>query len=86
MYYELMDLNRYRSMPLNPERFVLVHLPSATKRSWLKVDDTGLVLEASPNFRWAAGLAIETVEKWCDFRSLSIRHMHGNIKNIKPYL
>jgi hypothetical protein len=81
-----MASNRYRTLPVNPERFFVVALPRAFKRSWLKVDDTGQVLATSPGLAWATGLAIEKVEAWCRSKQLPIRSMHGNIKDIRPYL
>jgi len=81
-----MDKDRYRHLPLKPTRFYTVVIPRVRRKSWLKVDDTGTVLEASPSFQWAAGKAIELVESWCKMRELVIKRMHGNIENIKPYL
>lgn len=81
-----MPADRYRTLPLNPERFFVVAFPRAIKKSWLKVDDTGQVLAASASLTWAAGLPIEKVEAWCRARQVPIRSMHGNIKDIRPYL
>lgn len=81
-----MASDRYRTLPLTPERFFVVAFPRALKKSWLKVDDTGQVLATSPSLSWAAGLPVEKVEAWCRARQVPIRSMHGNIKDIKPYL
>lgn len=81
-----MPQNDYRRLPVNPSRFFVVVIPRVRKKAWLKVDDTGVVLEASPRFQWAGGLAIEQVERWCRSKDLVIRRMHGNIKDIQPYL
>lgn len=81
-----MDNERYRRLPANPTRFFVVALPRAYRKCWLEVDDTGTVLESSPSFHWAQGKAIEQVETWCRSRSLMIRRMHGNIRDIRPYL
>ena len=54
-----MDKDRYRRLPLKSTRFYTVVIPRVRRKSWLKVDDTGTVLEASPSFQWAAGKAIE---------------------------
>lgn len=81
-----MTLDRYRRLPLNPTRFVVVSFPRALKKAWLKIDDTGVVVEASESLQWASGLDIEKVEKWCRLRDLPVKQMHGNIKDIKPYL
>lgn len=81
-----MAIERYRTLPLTPERFFVVAFPGAFKKSWLKVDDTGQVLDTSPSLNWATGLAIERVEAWCRAKQVPIRGMHGNIKDIHPYL
>lgn len=81
-----MPSERYRMLPRNSERFFVVAFPRAFKKAWLQVDDTGRVLTASPSLNWAAGLPIEKVEAWCRVRQLPIRSMHGNIKDIRPYL
>jgi len=78
--------DRYRHLPVQPARFFTARLPRARSRSWLKADDTGAVLDASPSFAWAKGLAIEQVETWCRGRSIALKRMNGNIKNIVPYL
>lgn len=82
-----MAIENYRRLPRNPVRFYLV--PAATSRhkaAWLKVDDTGTVLQASASFQWAVGLEIEAVVRWCQNKDKGIRRMHGNIKDITAYL
>lgn len=76
----------YRKLPLNTERFFVVSLPRAFKRSWLKVDELGLVIETSPRLKWATGLTLEKVEAWCRSKQIPVVRMHGNIKDIKQYL
>lgn len=78
---------RYQSLPINPERFYVAGWRvGVKKRSWLKVDDVGVVLDTSKAFKWAVGKSIEEVEEWCKSKDIPIRSMHGNIKNIKQYL
>jgi hypothetical protein len=76
----------YRTLPANRERFFVVSITRALKQSWLKVDDVGQVVEASPSLTWANGLDIEKVEAWCRSRQIPIRKMHGNIRDIRQYL
>lgn len=79
--------DRYRRLPVHDTRFYVAPACSPRRKgAWLKVDDTGAVLEASPSFAWACGLAIETVERWCRRREVVLRRMHGNIRDITPYL
>jgi hypothetical protein len=79
--------DRYRRLPVQGTRFYVSAARQRHRRSaWLKVDDTGAVLEASPAFAWACGLAIEAVERWCRSREVPLRRMHGNIRDITPYL
>jgi len=81
-----MSPDLYRRLPLNPSRFFVVVIPYVAKKAWLKVDETGTVLEASPSFQWADGNSIERVQAWCRSKQLVIRQMHGNIKDIRKYL
>jgi len=81
-----MAVDGYRRLPVRAFRFYVSTSSPRRKGAWLKVDDTGSVLETSASFSWAVGLAIEAVELWCSRRQVPLRRMHGNIQDITPYL
>jgi hypothetical protein len=63
-----------------------VRQPKHPRAAWVKVDDCGKVIEASPSFQWALEKDIEQVERWCTTKGWTCKAMNRNIKHIEKYL
>lgn len=76
----------YRVLPPKGAHLFIIHFPEPDRRAGFKVDDVGIVVEATPAFEWAIGGEFETLYRWCGQRSMTVIKASSRCKNLRALM